>query len=181
MDFKTLIPDFNAVAKTDWAKPHIDTKDKNWLVVAGLVLLMVVFVFLPWQTFSTTAEGMTQSASRLGITTWFGILGLVCALVAAYGVLYKSLQFVFCGAVLAAVMSLIGWLSIVDMTVGGVTMPAEAIKFADQAAEMASAVSSAFGGGKIEASVGHIGAILSLVASLATAVVSFLQIKKANE
>ena len=175
MDFKKLIPDFNAVAKTDWAKPHIDTKDKNWLVVAGLVLLMVVFVFLPWETFSSSEGGVSVSGSRLGITTWFGILGLVCALVAAYGALYKSLQFVFCGAVLGVVMAIIGWFSYVDITVEGVTMPAEAVKLADEAV----AVAKAFGK-NVDVSVGHIGAILSLVASLATAVVSFLQIKKAN-
>ena len=176
MDFKKLIPDFGAIAKTDWAKPHIDTNDKNWLMLAGGALLMVIFVFLPWQTLTTIAEGASVSASRLGITTWFGVLGLISALVAVYGVLYKNLQFVFCGAALAAVWALIGWFTIVDMTVNGVTMPAEAIKMANQAA----AIASAFGK-KVDISVGHIGAILSLVASLGTAVAAFLQIKKANE
>ena len=176
MDFKKLIPDFGVIAKTDWAKPHIDTNDKNWLMLAGGALLMVIFVFLPWETLTTNAEGVSVSASRLGITTWFGVLGLISALVAVYGVLYKSLQFVFCGAALAAVLALIGCFTIVDITVNGVTMPAEAIKMAKELASLASAF-----GKQADISVGHIGAILSLLASLATAVAAFLQIKKANE
>lgn len=166
MDFKKLIPDFNAVAKTDWAKPHIDTKDKNWLVVAGLVLLMVIFVFLPWQTLTELVSGKSQSESLLGITTWCGVLSFILALVAAYGVLYKQIQFTFCSSVLVAVLALIGWLTVFEMTKDGEVATSDQIKFF---AEL----------GAVK--VSHIGAVLTLVAALATAAVSFLQIKKANE
>ena len=171
-----FIPDFGAIAKTDWGKPHIDTKNKMWLVMAGAAVLMVVFVFIPWETVTVSRGSMSETASRLGITTWFGILGLISALVAVYGVFYKNLQFVFCGAVLAAVMGLIGWLTIVDVTLDGETMTAEEIKLATSS--LVSAVASAFG---TKISVGHIGAILFLVASLVLAGVSFLQIKKENK
>ena len=176
MDFKKLIPDFSVVAKTNWAKPNLDTKNTMWLVMAGAALLMVIFVFLPWQTVTISSAGASVSASRLGITTWFGILGLISALVAVYGVFYKNLQFVFCGAVLAAVWGLIGWLTIVDVTLDGETMTAEEIKLATSS--VGSAVASAFG---TKISVGHIGAILFLVASLVAAGVSFLQIKNENK
>ena len=166
MDFKKLIPDFNAVAKTDWAKPNIDTKDKNWLVVAGLVLLMVIFVFLPWQTLTELVSGKSQSESLLGITTWCGVLSFILALVAAYGVLYKQIQFTFCSSVLVAVLALIGWLTVFEMTKDGEVATSAEIKMAA-------------GLGLVK--VSHIGAVLTLVAALATAAVSFLQIKKANE
>ena len=93
MDFKKLIPDFGAFGRTNWGKPSIKTGDKNWLISAILVALMVIFVFLPWCSVSTIGV----SGSRLGITTWYGIIGLIAALVALYGVLYEQKQFVFCG------------------------------------------------------------------------------------
>lgn len=177
MDFNKLIPDFSVVAKTDWAKPHIDTKNNAWLIMAGAALLMVVFVFIPWETVTVSRGTMSETGSRLGITTWFGILSLISALGAVYGVFYKNLQFVFCGAVLAAVWSLVGWNTIVDVTKDGATMTAEEIKLATS--DLGSTVASVFA--KVKITVGHIGAILSLVASLVAAVVSFSQIKKANE
>ena len=173
---KKFIPDFSVIAKTNWGKPNIDTKNKMWLVMAVAAVLMVVFVFIPWETVTVSIGSMSETGSRLGITTWFGILGLISALGAVYGVFYKNLQFVFCGALLAAVMGLIGWLTIVDVTNNGETMTAEEIKLATSS--VGSSVASAFGA---KISVGHIGAILFLVASLVAAGVSFLQIKNENK
>jgi hypothetical protein len=165
MDYKKLIPDFSVIAKTDWAKPHIDTKDKNWLILAGCALLMVIFAFLPWQTLAPVKTA-GQSITVLGVTTWCGILGLLSALVAVYGILYKHIQFVFCGAALAAVFGLIGSFVVTGYSVNGVSFPAEAAK-------------ALLAAGR--ATISHVGAILFLLVSLALAAVSFLQIKKENE
>ena len=48
MDFKKLIPDFNALGKTDWTKPQVDTKDVFGLATLAAAVLMLVFVFCPW-------------------------------------------------------------------------------------------------------------------------------------
>ncbi len=167
MDFKKLIPDFNAVARTDWAKPNIDTKDKMWWAMAGAALLMLVFVFVPWQTVEMRnpfGGDESGSVSVLGITTWYGILGLIATIVVVYGILYKSLQFVFCGAVLAALLGIIGCFVTAGFTKDGVEVTAEMIDLAKM----------------VGAKVSHIGAILFLLASLATAGISFWQIKSEN-
>ena len=177
MDFKKLIPDFSAIGKTNWGKPNLDTKNPMWLVMAGAALLMVVFAFIPWETVTVTRGALSVTGSRLGITTWFGILGLLSALLAVYGVLYNQKQFAFCGALLAAVFAIIGCFTIVDVTKDGETMTAEDIKAATEGAG-ATVASAVFG---LKVSVGHIGAILSLIASLVLAGASFLQIKKENE
>ena len=158
MDYKKLIPDFSVIAKTDWAKPHIDTKDKNWLILVGAALLMVVFAFIPWQT----ATIKVASFNTLGVATWYGFLGLLSALVVVYGVLYNQIKFVFCGAVLAAFLGLLGCI----LVAGYSGVPASAVAIGVKAGAV---------------TVSHIGAILFLVASLAAAAVSFLQIKKENE
>ena len=167
MDFKKLIPDFKSVARTDWAKPNIDTKDKMWLAMAGAALLMLVFVFVPWQTVEMRnpfGGDESGSVSVLGITTWYGILGLIATVVVVYGVLYKSLQFVFCGSVLAALLGIIGCFVTAGFTKDGVEVTAEMIDLAKM----------------VGAKVSHIGAILFLLASLATAGISFWQIKSEN-
>lgn len=167
MDFQKLIPDFSAIGRTNWAKPNLDTKNIMWLVMAGAALLMLIFVFLPW---FTCAQGAIE-ASRLGITLWYGIFGLIFTLVTIYGVLYNQLQFVFWGAVLAAVMGLIGWLSFADVTA---VTPFGEVK--TTAAEIEKAVNMPFS----RVSISHTGAILFFFASVASAVVSFLQIKNAK-
>lgn len=159
MDFNKLIPDFGAFGRTDWAKPSIKTGDKNWLISAVLVVLMLIFVFLPW----TTLSNEVISIGRLGITTWYGIFGLLATAVAAYGVLYEQKQFVFCASVLGVIMGLIGMICFADVTY---TVNGKAITFT------ADVVKNLKG-----ASVGHIGAILFMLASAGSAAWSFLQIK----
>ena len=171
MDYKKLIPDFSVIAKTDWAKPNLDTKNKTWLIMAGAALLMVVFAFIPWQTVTQNSA----SASTLGVATWYGFLGLLSALVVVYGVLYNQVKFVFCGAVLGAVLGLLGALLTTGVTIAGVSISAEVVK------AWAKATKDPETGEVVKATVSHIGAILFLVASLAAAAVSFLQIKKENE
>lgn len=163
MDFKKLIPDFSAFGRTNWGKPSIKTGDKNWLISAILVALMVIFVFLPWCSVSTIGV----SGSRLGITTWYGIIGLIAALVALYGVLYEQKQFVFCGAALGVLFGLLGiflWSDIeINTTIMGQTINQKVTKDMVENNPLVS--------------VGHIGAILYMISALCAAGWSFLQIK----
>lgn len=165
MDFKKLIPDFGAIGRTEWGKPYVDKKNNAWLIMTCAAALMVVFVFIPWFSATETGWGISVTATRFGITTWYGILGLVFTLVALYGILYKQIQFVFWGAVLAVVMGLIGWLSMADVTVLGKEITVADIK------EGLKWDPNAY-------TFGHIGAILFFFTSAALAVFSFLQINK---
>ena len=171
MDFKNFIPDFKSVSKTDWAKPNIDTKNNMWLLTAGAAVLMLIFTFLKWD--SVTYYGASDSA--MGVQTWSGFVGLLCALCALYGALYNKIQFVFCAAVVGVVVALIGWLSwpVYEVT--------EIDQFDNEKVKTLTAqdFKEAIKEGKC--TISHIGAILYLVASLAAAAVSFWQIKKANE
>ncbi len=162
MDFNKLIPDFGAFGRTDWANPCIKKNDKNWLISAILVALMLVFVFLPWCSVSATSMGITAAGSRLGIGTWYGFIGFITVIIALYGVLYEQKQFTFCGSVLAILMGIIGMCVLPKITVvspfGTMKVDAEWIK-------------------DYEATVSHIGAILFMLASAGSAAWSFLQIK----
>lgn len=169
MDFKKLIPDFGAIGRTEWGKPYVDTKNNAWLIMTCAAALMVVFVFIPWFSATQSGWGMTVTATRFGITTWYGILGLIFTLVALYGILYKQMQFVFWGAVLAVVMGLIGWLSMADVntTVLGVKRELTVAEIKQDLQWDPNAYT-----------FGHIGAILFFFTSAALAVFSFLQINK---
>ena len=174
-----FIPDFSAIGKTNWSKPNLDTRNPFWWVMVGAALLMVVFVFIPWQTLvpAITATsyggpivsyGVIQTSKTIGITTWYGLLGLFFALVVVYGAFYNQKQYVFCGALLAAVMGLIGNMCTADAYIDGKYFPAE---------EIISEVNEK----NSELSVSHTGAIWFLVASLVAAVTAFLQIKEENK
>lgn len=170
MDFNKLLPDFNAIGKTDWAKPQVDTKDIMGLVALVGAALMLIFVFLPWCTMS--AEG--ESVSRLGITTWYGIFGLLFALVACAGVLYKHYAVTLWAAVLGVIFGIIGWCVIPSFTVDGVTVTGDQIKAALEMAKLA----SAFGAKADIMTLSHLGAILYLVASLVAGAGAFLKATK---
>lgn len=73
---------------------------------------MVVAVFLPWFSWEyvddASGKHVLESAFRLGITTLWGILGLVVALVALFGALYKQYALTLWAAILAVVFGYIG-------------------------------------------------------------------------
>jgi glucan phosphoethanolaminetransferase (alkaline phosphatase superfamily) len=162
MDFKTFLPDFNAVAKTNWAKPQlkIDTKDPIGLALLGGAVLMLIFVFLPWTTVTNNGE----SVSKLGIVNWFGIFAFLCAAVAVAGVLYNHTELAFCAAVLAVLFGILGAVIVPDITENGITLTGEKIK------KMVEANS--------KASISHWGAYLYLVASVVTGAAAYLKITK---
>lgn len=152
MSTNKLIPDFNAIEKIDWSKPELNTKDTFSLVSFAGAALMVVFVFLPWC--SASWEGVAGD-SYLGITTWYGILGFIMALVAVVGALYKQNALTFCAAVVGVVFGIVG------MVVIPYTTSAEV--------ELAKAIG-------IE--ISHVGAILYLIAAVVAAAGSYLKINQ---
>lgn len=152
MDFNKLLPDFNAIGKTDWAKPQVDTKDVMGLVALVGAALMLIFVFLPWC--KATWLGQTGDV-YLGITTWYGILGFIMALVAVAGSLYKQYSFTFWAAVLGVLFGIIGMIVVPDSS-------AEELELAKM----------------LGIKVSHVGAILYLVASLVAGAGAFLKATK---
>ena len=101
--------DFAAVGKTDWKNPNLDYKNKLWLGAAVGAVLVLILVFTPWISLSSTvADGeITANGSLLGIGTAYGIFALIGAVVALYGVLYRQLGFAIVGAGFALLMVLI--------------------------------------------------------------------------
>ena len=162
MDFKTLLPDFEAIKKTDWAKPNlkVDTKDYTALALFAGAALMLIFVFLPWATYADQVD----SVSRLGITTWYGIFAFICAAAAVVGVLYNHTELALCAAVLALLFGILGVAIVPEMTYEGKTLTSERIK---EALEKNS-----------KASLTHWGAYLYLVASVVTGAAAYLKITK---
>ena len=167
MDFKTLLPNFDAVKKTDWAKPqlNVDTKDPFRLVMLAGAVLMLVFVFLPWITVTASASSSLGQAGSvatktLGIATWYGFFAFLCAAVAIVGALYKHTELAFCAAVLGVLFGLLGVMISPDV--------------ANAEAEVSVGGYSA----KAKTTVGHLGAILYLVATVVTAAAAYLKITK---
>ena len=163
MNFKALKPDFGAFSKTDWAKPNLCKK--NYLYI-GLAAVLVIFAFLPWLRFSAVEVGgktnEVVNGSRLGITTWYGIVGLVGALITTYGVLYKQKVWAFWGAVVAFVMGWIGTNSYADIKFDDYVIFKEAM---EQAARNGEGMA-----------ISHFGANVFMLVAAFVAVLTFVKI-----
>lgn len=111
---KLLVPDLNALKSNE-------TKNTQDKVSLALCAIMVVVVFLPWVRFTTLdASGKVNeliSSSALGITTWYGIIGLVVALLAGYGIYRKQYALTFWGCVAGAIFGYVGMNSFTDITI----------------------------------------------------------------
>ena len=107
-----LIPNVKALGGINFSKPEIGRKNVGGTILTILALLMVVAVFLPWFSWEyvddASGKHVLESAFRLGITTLWGILGLVVALVALFGALYKQYALTLWAAILAVVFGYIG-------------------------------------------------------------------------
>lgn len=162
MDFKQLVPDFQAIGKTEWGKPKVDTKDA--VALAGIIAaaLMVVFVFLDWFSLEGEEGRMEISIGRSGISLWYGIIGLIGALASVVGNLYNHKALAFCGGALGVIMGLLGWFMVPSLTFMGVEIPTAEVKEALEEGAEAS----------------HLGAILFLVAAAVVAVSAFMGITK---
>lgn len=106
--FKT---DFDALKSTDWKKPEINFKNPLTIVLLGLLLTMTIVVFIPWFCVGVKADvAGIEGAIKLrafGFNTWYGIIGLLAAVAAAAGVIYKHLPVTFWSSAVAVVMSII--------------------------------------------------------------------------
>lgn len=172
MDYKEFVPDFDAVGKTDWSKPEVDTNDTMSLLALGGAALMLIFVFLPWCTFNSD---ITMSVSRLGITTWYGVFGFLLALCAAAGTLYKHYTVTFAAAVCGVIFGLIGMTVVPSFTIFGQTLSGDMVKMGVEAAKAASIFG--FGDSYIP-TLTHTGAVLFMLASIAAGAGAFLKITK---
>lgn len=131
-DFNQLKPDFNAIAKTDWAKPQFDTTDIVKLIGTAASVLMLIFVFCPW--FGVADEG--ESVTRSGISLWYGILGLLAAVATIASFLYNHKALAVWTAVVGVIFAIIGLLSWPDLTVEGLEIPGDLLKMGAEAAKM---------------------------------------------
>lgn len=109
-------PDFAALGNIDWAKPQLDTKNKQWVIMAGAAVVMLITVFLPWfyasgwyeeSSWGETLYHADVTASSNGFCYWYGILAFVLTLIALVSVVYKQYKFFFWATALSAVMGLI--------------------------------------------------------------------------
>ena len=107
-----LIPNVKSLGSVNFSKPDIGRKNLGGTILAILAVLMVVAVFLPWFSWEyvdyASGKSVLESAFRLGITTLWGILGLVVALVALFGALYRQYALTLWAAILAVVFGYIG-------------------------------------------------------------------------
>lgn len=162
MDLKAFKPDFGVFSKTEWNKPNLCKK--NYLYI-GLAAVMVIFAFLPWLRYSAIESGDPNeiiNGSRLGITTWYGIVGFVGALATTYGVLYKQKVWAFWGAVLAFVMGWIGANSYADITFDDYVVFKESMEQSARAGQ--------------GMAISHFGANVFMLAAAFVAVLSFIKI-----
>lgn len=167
MDTNKLIPDFNAIGKTDWSKPQLPQLDKNnilVLVALGGLALMFISLFLPW--FRISGDG--ESVSRLGITMWNGILGFIFVVVAAGSILYNHRALALWAAAICIILAFFGFGAIPALTVEGESLTSEEV----EALLELSKLSKAFGGDGI--SVSRIGVIFFFIGSLAATASSFM-------
>ena len=159
MSCKKLIPDFNAIGKTDWAKPSFCVKgDANLGATLG-ALLMVILVLLPWCVATVPVDGMLISESSLGITTWYGALGFVMALVAVVGVFYKHYSLALWASLLGIVFGILG-----AALIPGVSL---------EEAQAMNTLNHMTGFGIL--SISHPGAYLYIWASMVVAAASYLK------
>lgn len=173
MDFKTLLPDFEAIKKTDWKKPQVDTKDTKKLAMLVCAGLMLVFVFFAWLKLTANTGVITYEGSKMGIATWYGFFAFLCALAAVAGCVYNHTTLTFCAAVLGILFALIGLMSFPEVTMTAVyrgQTDTEVVSSAAQWDQVVERVKSS--------TTSYIGAGLYLFASIATAVLAFLNIKK---
>lgn len=128
MEFNRLIPDLNALRHTDWSKPQFDTKNILFWSSIGTVALMAIFTLLPWFGTHATLFRETETTTRLGITTWYGFLGLVFALTTGGATLYKQYGLAFCTSALCLIMGLLGLVCYTSLTKSGDTLDVEEVR-----------------------------------------------------
>ena len=132
MNWKKFLPDFGAITRTNWAQPALGKKNFGEAVMALLALVMLVAVFLPWFHYEYVLVDKTttlESYNALGITTLWGIFGLVVAIIAAYGILYKQYAYALWAGILAVIFGCLGTGTLVDVEIDDHSMQGEAVTY----------------------------------------------------
>jgi hypothetical protein len=136
---------------------------------------MVVAVFLPWFSWeyvdAASGKHVLESAFRLGITTLWGILGLVVALVALFGALYKQYALTLWAAILAVVFGYIGANSVYTLEF---TMNKTDYIILKEQLQLMDALNDSF-------PATHLGANIFTIVAALLAALSFTQIIKREE
>lgn len=165
MDFKKLIPDFNALKSINWQKPEVNTKDILNIFALGLSVLMIIFTLLPWFGIEATWHGDHEQCTRLGITTWYGIFAFIFTIVAGVAALYKQHSLAFCASVLCLLFGFIGLVSYTSLVMDDTYMTAAKIKSDLKIAELVG----------MDVNIIRYGAILYFIAALGSTAVNFLK------
>ena len=140
MDFKQFIPDFGAIAKTEWGKPQWGGKaDIIKLVGIIAVAAMLTFVLCPWFGVDYSDETLNEVImkrralpdlpTRAGITTWCGFLGFTTAVAALFGFLYNHKAIAFWASVLCVFFGFFGFFVYTKLTYMGETATADELKW----------------------------------------------------
>ena len=156
MNFELLKPDTEAISRTNWKKPQIDTKDRIGLVGLVMSAFMVMFVFYPWFGFSKDAESITLP----GITLWYGTIGFLTAVATLGCNIYQHKAMAFWTAAASVFFGFIGMFKYADITFKGIQVQAELIK-----------ISVSLGDGETT----RWGAVLYFLSSLAAAACAFIK------
>ncbi len=142
MDFKQFIPDFGAIAKTEWGKPQWGGKaDVIKLVGIIAVAAMLTFVLCPWfgvdynDTEISRAikhgylDELPDLPTRMGLATWCGFLGFTTAVAALFGFLYNHKAIAFWASALCIFFGFCGFFVYTKLTYMGETATADELKW----------------------------------------------------
>lgn len=160
MDPKMFIPDFNAIAKTNWQKPTFDKNNVVALVILAAFALMFISLFFPWFKMGSEDKSYTLG----GFSQWYGIVGFLFIIVGVASVLYQHKALALWAAVICVILGIIGMTSWPSITEEGITISGELVKESYETAKK-------FGA---EVSVSRIGAVIFFIGSLVASCGSFL-------
>ena len=174
MNLKKFLPDFGAFSRTNWSQPAIGKSNAVGTVMTLLVLAMAVFVFLPWFHYEyiklqDDGSASVEAFNALGITTLWGILGLVVTAVAAYGVLYRQYAFSLWSGIVAIIFGYLGTIYVTN-----VEIEANNTVILKEALEMEQLSGDGL-------PVSHVGAQLFMIAAALVTSLSLVQLLKRDE
>lgn len=162
MSYNFLKPDVKALRAVDFKRPSIETSNPVMLMASAAAVLMIVFAFLSWAKYG---DGK-MSVGVSGITTPWGIIGFLAGACTLAGLLYRQYALAFWCAAVGVVVSAVGMFATPGFELMGVKVDGLLLEKMLAADDM---------------KVSHIGAILSLIASLSAAACAFIGAKATND
>lgn len=103
-----FIPSNEELKGTDCKNPEVDSKSPVSIITLVCLLGMIAVIFIPWFAAGIKGDGDKIMFQSLGIANWYGIVGLVAAVLAAIGMIYKHYSLTFCSTLAAVVIGIIG-------------------------------------------------------------------------